>query len=94
MVVPTQYMDALGVVTKSLAHLAAKKREAEDEFYMIDFDKLGECPCTGEAARASEREAGLMDGLARGHWAGTHGAGPSQSTCPSRPPSSAASWSS
>lgn len=38
-IVPTQYFDALSVVSKSLSHIASKKREADDEKYMIDFDK-------------------------------------------------------
>ena len=41
MLVPAVYTDALAAVSKSLAYLAAKKREAQDEEYMIDFDKLG-----------------------------------------------------
>jgi hypothetical protein len=42
--VPVQYTEALSAVTKSLAHLASKKREGEEENYMIDFDKLGTRP--------------------------------------------------
>eukprot|EP00732_Lithocolla_globosa_P000613 Lithocolla_globosa_v1_NODE_214_length_5084_cov_10.333665.p1 type:complete len:1658 gc:universal NODE_214_length_5084_cov_10.333665:50-5023(+) len=39
LIIPFQYTDALSTIFKSLAFLANKKREAEDDDYMIDFDK-------------------------------------------------------
>lgn len=44
MIVPILYTDALSVVAKSLAYIAAKKRASEDTEYMIDFDRLVNLP--------------------------------------------------
>jgi hypothetical protein len=43
-IIPIQYTEAISVVTKCTAYIAAKKREAEAEDYMIDFDKQVNIP--------------------------------------------------
>lgn len=39
-----QYTEAMGAVCKNAAHIASKKREAQDEEYMIEFDTNANIP--------------------------------------------------
>ena len=43
-IIPYQYTDALGIVTKCLGHIASYKREQESNDYIIDFDRAVNLP--------------------------------------------------
>ena len=38
---PVEYTEAFAILTRSLAHIASKKREAKDEDYILDFEQQG-----------------------------------------------------
>lgn len=44
LVIPGRFTGAVAILSKCIAHLAAKKRQAEDDAYIIDFTKQGSCP--------------------------------------------------
>ena len=41
--VPVQYMRAVSIVSRCIADIAKKKREAEADDYELNFDELSEC---------------------------------------------------
>ena len=42
-IVPVQYMKAVGIVSRCIADIAKRKREAEADDYELNFDELSEC---------------------------------------------------
>lgn len=41
---PVKYTEAMGAVCKNAAHIASKKREAQDEDYTIEFESNANIP--------------------------------------------------
>jgi len=41
LVIPGKFTGSVAILSKCIAHLAAKKRQEEDEAYLIDFTKQG-----------------------------------------------------
>lgn len=64
---PVQYTEAMGAVCKNAAHIASKKREAQDEEYMIQFDTNANIPKPHALLARLIVGAGLpMNGRGRG----------------------------
>lgn len=64
---PVQYTRAMGAVCKNAAHIASKKRDAQDEDYMIEFDENANIPKPHALVARLLVGAGLpMNGRGRG----------------------------